>query len=215
MPRTLHPIRPVAALALLSALAACTHSTNDTLRLGESDILSSFTIEPHTLPPVNPGVTSLSRDNWDTLTLLVPVNGTAHQPTHAPSALDLDTLARQRGEYPTAESSLELGEPDITHEISLATQTHGFAFLDALLLVPRAILRPPTATDWSPTISYGRAPLVDITAPSCGPDGGGCCQTAPVCDEASADEAPTCEESVLEPVEETTPNAVESGPITE
>lgn len=214
MPRTpnLALLGPIALLAL----AGCTHESNDRHRLGESGTLPAFTVSPHTLPPINPGITGLDRDNWEPITLLIPVNGTAHQPTYTTSAFDTATLARQRGEFPTAESALELIDPDEDDEILFAIEAHASAALDAVLLVPRLLLRPPTESDWSPTLGYGRAPLADITAPGCGADADECCP-APACEDAPAEEevAPADEVADPEAVEEMATDAVEHGSATE
>jgi hypothetical protein len=173
MPRTQH----IAALALTAlALSACTRQDNDRLRLGDSAALSTFLVHTETLPPAGPSVTGLDRSNWEPNYLFVPVHGTANQPTYARSAFDLATLPRQRGEFPDAESSLDLVEPDASDAILFAFRTHGLAFVDAVLLLPRAVLRPFTATDWSPAGSYQRAPSVVLSSPHGAAAHAGCCE---------------------------------------
>ncbi len=95
-----------------------------------------------------------------------------------------------------------------------ALQAHASAALDAALLVPRLLLRPPTETDWSPTLGYGRVPLVNITAPSCEPDASGC-QAVPVCEDAPVDAAPADEAVAPETIEDSVTDAVEDGSATE
>ncbi|MBK7405623.1 MAG: hypothetical protein IPJ41_13615 [Phycisphaerales bacterium] len=142
------------------------------------------------MAPALPSVTGLDRSNWEPVLFEVPVNGVAHSPTYAPPTFDLAGMPRQRGDEPTIENCLDLGEADVGAEIGQAFRSHGLAVLDAALLVPRLIIRPPHATDWSPRWPYERAPSAAITAPWCdecgSPCAGGCdesCGTA--CDGAA------------------------------
>jgi len=161
-------------------LAGCMHAENDRLRLGACETLPVFQTQPHALPPAGTSVSGLDRSEWAPVAFVVPVHGTAHQPTYAPSAFELADLPRQRGEFPTPESALDLGEPSLGTEVVQAARTHGLAALDALLLVPRLLLRPPTATDWSPRQSYERATEAVRWAPSpCGHSAPGRCESEP------------------------------------
>lgn len=147
----------LATLALgLAALSGCTHPENERFRLGDAGTIPAFQPQRDTLADPTPSVYGLDRDNWETVDFVVPVHGTAHHPTYAPSAFCADTLARQRGEYPTAETCLELNDPNEGDEALEAVATHGAAVLDTLLLVPRMVIRPPCATDWSPAGTYTR-----------------------------------------------------------
>ena len=191
--------RTIGRLCMLAAagltLAGCTHEANDALRLGESAVLPVFQNNPHQLPPAGPSVTGLDRSNWEPMVYVIPVSGVAHSPQYAPPVYDRDILARQRGDFPTALTALELGEPDAGEELLLAARAHGWAFLDMLMLVPRLAIRPPTATNWSPRISYGRSSIavMECEGPageSC-TDTGGDCEAAPApCDDPASDEAP-------------------------
>lgn len=180
-PRTLTRLGVLAATAL--CLAGCMHATNDRLRLGQCETVPAFRVEPHPLPPAGPSVTGLDRSGWDETVYVIPVNGVAHSPQYAPPIFNIDTLPRHRGEFPTALSALDLGEPSAGREAHLAFRTHGWAFLDALALVPRLIIRPPNATNWSPRIDYERSSV----------GAGGCCEdtacgSAVDCDGACVDE---------------------------
>lgn len=191
MPRINPLSKPLAALALAAlTLAACTRHENDRLRLGESATLPTFQVHPHTLAPAGPSISGLDRSNWRPTVLSVPVSGAAHPPAYAPSAFDLATLPRQRGEQPTAESALDLGEPDTGAEVLQTARTHALAVFDAVLLLPRMVLRPPTATDWSPATSYARAPAAVVASPCCRDDSEDCCQAPTPCDETAPDDEP-------------------------
>lgn len=170
----------IAALALaagLLALSGCAKPANDRLRLGACEVLPAFQTHPHALPPAGPSVTGLDRSGWAPIAYAVPVHGTAHQPTYAPSHFELDTLPRQRGEFPTVESALDLGEPDLGQEASLTFRNQLWALFDAALIVPRFVRRPSCATDWSPGITYDRVPgAVAWTPTCCTPDAPSCCE---------------------------------------
>ena len=155
---TRHTLSLVVLLGAAAALTGCTNSHNDRLRFGEAGAIPAFATDA---PEGFEGdtyrsVTGLDRSDWEPVVFAVPVHGTAHQPTYAPSAFDLGTLPRQRGEYPTAETSLDLGEPDCAADAWFAARTHGMAVVDTVMLLPRMVMRPPTATDWSPNGNYTR-----------------------------------------------------------
>lgn len=164
-----HPTnRPNTTIVLLASvlgagagLSGCTSADNDRFRFGGDDMLPAYRTLSETTPDPTPSVTGLDRSHWEPVTLTAPVHGTAHRPTYAPSAFDLDSMPRQRGEYPTVESALDLGERDHGADAWLAARTHGLALVDTVMLVPRMVIRPPTATDWSPARSYSRIPGQD------------------------------------------------------
>ncbi|MDQ7013534.1 MAG: hypothetical protein Q9O74_06505 [Planctomycetota bacterium] len=160
--------RTTLALAALAALlAGCTSAENDRFRFGDAAPLAVFEPAADTLADLDPHATSFDRSGWEPIVMAVPVHGTAHQPTYAPSAFSSDTLPRQRGEYPTAETCLDLGEPDASEDLRVAAATHGMAIVDTVLFIPRLIIRPPTATDWSPAQSYSRVSGHDQAPPAC------------------------------------------------
>lgn len=191
--------RTAARMVLLGAAAlavgGCAHEQNDRLRLGRCEKLPVFRVEPHELPPAGPSVTGLDRSDWEPVVFVVPVNGVAHSPQYRPPVFDLDTLGRQRGDFPTVLEALDKGEPDAGEDIWLAARAHGWAVLDALALVPRLVIRPPTATNWSPRVSYERV-RDGVSAPlacsGCGEDGmaceDDCCACGGACEAGVASE---------------------------
>ena len=153
----------VAILGAAAALSGCTSPENDRFRFGEDGMIPAFQSDAAALPTDDqiPSVTGLDRSNWEPVVFVVPVQGTAHQPTYAPGVFDLDSLPRQRGDYPTVETSLDLGEPDSGTEFWFAARTHGMAVVDTVMLLPRLVMRPHEATDWSPVGRYTRVPGQD------------------------------------------------------
>ncbi len=173
-----HTRTTLALAALAALLTGCTSAENDRFRFGDGAPLPVFQPAADTLTDPTPTVTSLDRSGWEPILLDVPVHGTAHQPTYAPSAFTSDALARYRGEYPTAETCLELAETDASEDIRFAAATHGMAIVDTALLIPRIIIRPPTATDWSPARNSTRVSGQDQAPPACcGACGGEPCET--------------------------------------
>ena len=62
-------------------------------------------------PPVYsdaPSIVGLSRNHWQHTTVSVPVDGLASKPTFATKHLKTNATARQRGQYPTDMTALEL-----------------------------------------------------------------------------------------------------------
>lgn len=151
----------------LGALVAggCTRDVNDRLELGADVELPA--LQPQACEPfgATPTVHGLDRSHWEPMVYLVPVNGVAHMPPYAPPTYGLEATSRQRGEFPDAAGSLELGQEDPGDEIGQMFRSHGQAALDALLIVPRLFVRSPCATDWSPRWSYVRAPGGAVSAP--------------------------------------------------
>lgn len=169
-------------VALLSS--GCISTENDRDTLGRSAPIEAFTPvppamppgEPALTPPQQPSVVSLERSNWAATPFLVPVDGTAHHPTYTTRVVIADETARQRREYPTALSALELtagSERDQQLEVPanwLAT------LLDPILFLPRLIWEHPWSPRWSPDEAYTRywhperpAPLVTEEPPATAP----------------------------------------------
>jgi hypothetical protein len=159
MPTAATTPRPLAALALLClGLGACTNSANERTRFGAEPSEAPFPVFENPDLADAPSVTGLDRSDWPEITALSPVHGVAHGPTYAPGMFDREDLARERGEYPSPVDALDLSRADGGDEALFALQTHGLAVLDGLLLVPRMVVRPPNATDWSPSWDYQRSP---------------------------------------------------------
>ena len=146
-------------LGILPALllVGCTNRLNDRIELGNAFILPAFTEAQPAVPDSGPSITTLDRSAaWSPMEFSVPVHGVAHPPIYTKPSNSLDTLPRQRGEYPTALTALDLGEPSMEKEILQTGRAHGMAALEAILLIPRLIMRPPWETDWSPAWNYQR-----------------------------------------------------------
>ncbi len=117
-----------------------------------------------------PTLTGLDRSNWDRTVVAVPVDGTAHHPTYVQRLIVTDSTARQRQEYPTAESALELTQGSGETQAWEAPLQSVQAFRDLLLGPFRLIGQPPWRVRWSPDESYARvwytAPRVPAPKPT-------------------------------------------------
>ena len=104
------------ALGCAAALLPACAESNTRNRLGDDVTLQAFRPASQVLSSEDtqraddpPSLTSLDRSAWEPSVYSLPVDGTQHRPTYrvqfpnGPS-----TLKRQRGEYPTTSSALEL-----------------------------------------------------------------------------------------------------------
>lgn len=104
------------ALACAAALLPACAESNSRNRLGDDVTLQAFRPASQVLSSEDtqraddpPSLTSLDRSAWEPSVYSLPVDATQHRPTYrvqfpnGPS-----TLKRQRGEYPTTSSALEL-----------------------------------------------------------------------------------------------------------
>jgi len=116
-------------------------------------------IEPQARTPRSsePTLAGLDRSNWERTTLMVPVDGTAHRPTYVQRIIGTNSSARQRREYPTAESALEMTQGSGHDQSIEAPLQHAQAAYDLVLGLPRMFLQLPYRTRWSPDESYERA----------------------------------------------------------
>ncbi|HLO39869.1 MAG TPA: hypothetical protein VK176_02510 [Phycisphaerales bacterium] len=164
------------------AMATCTTfilggcvAENDRLTVGHEVELEAFTpdeprferLAPTTVSPDKPfpafpagdhSVKSMDRSNWTEQTVLVPVDGTAHRPTYAESVELKNSTARQRGEFPTALSALEL-TGGFTDEQLVETFTTPLVVFGSGVIVPfRLLIDPQWNIHYSPKRTYDRWP---------------------------------------------------------
>jgi hypothetical protein len=160
--------RTALALAAALPLAGCITPENDRTTIGRSVRLEALSpapgrpAGPDLAVPVGtqvvqePSITGLDRAHWQPTRLQVPVDGTAHRPTYAKRVHFADRTARQRGEYPNAETALQLTGGSLGDQQLEALANPAMAALDTLLLIPRIIWSPPWRVRWSPDVAYER-----------------------------------------------------------
>ncbi len=101
--------RVSASVACLAVLAAgCAGPLNDQIGLTGDELLPALSAEPaRDAPSAEPSQDGLDRSHWPTIMVTVPVGGVEHWPTYTRCISLGDTTARQRGEFPSVDSSLE------------------------------------------------------------------------------------------------------------
>ncbi|MGD9689199.1 MAG: hypothetical protein AB7K52_00380 [Phycisphaerales bacterium] len=102
---------------------------------------------------------TLDRSAWTIRRVVVPAGVTQNRPTYATGPTYAQSTARQRGEYPTIDSALDLG----THESAWSEVYEALAWpfwagLDVALMPARMIAQPPWETVNSPDWPHERAP---------------------------------------------------------
>jgi len=159
-------VRVILAAAGASALLAGCVDSNSRATVGESIVLPAMQPSapiPDEYPQDGSSLTGLDRSNWTAMTFLVPVDGTHHRPTYADAFFIADVTRRQRGEYPTLESALDLDGSKYGDCASQQRFAEGFlvparAMLDAVAMPVRLVGEPQTWEYVSPKISYERQP---------------------------------------------------------
>lgn len=152
------------ALICLStaAVSGCVSPDNDRITIGRSLRLEAFTPSPIVDAPVRPSqvqvpsLTGVDRSNWESTLILVPVDGVAHRPTYSKQVLVTDKTRRQRREYPTYLSALDLYGGSQTQQELEAVYNQLIAASDYVLLLPRTLWTRPWATRWSASEAYQR-----------------------------------------------------------
>ena len=111
-------------------------------------------------PPASDGasVTSLSRANWKSTTVVVPADGLAAKPTYAKSNIWAQRSARARGQMPNATTALEVDQESTWTQIGETAGSPVFAMWDfARSVCWDGWCTPPWHESVQPTQSYVRA----------------------------------------------------------
>lgn len=158
--------RPLLAIAVAILAGGCISPQNDRAVIGTDLRLEALMpVAPSTatkevpassLALRQPSVISVDRTNWQPMILMVPVDGTAHNPSYVRHVVFASSTARQRRDYPTILSSLELTGGSETDQQFEAVSNWGMGALDILMIIPRMIIQAPTRTRWSPSEAYAR-----------------------------------------------------------
>lgn len=159
-------IASVISLGALGALIPACAESNSRNRIGDDVTIRTFQPASQVLSSEDtqraddpPSLTSLDRSGWEPAVYSLPVDGTQHRPTYrvqfpnGPS-----TLKRQRGEYPTTSSALELDggstwSSDRFFE-SILEPIH--ASLELVRMPFAMAIYQPWRKAWSPMGSYER-----------------------------------------------------------
>jgi hypothetical protein len=167
-------VKTIALLAVAALpLAACS-SGNDRPWIGSADLnggavyLDAFR-EP-ARPEVSPGsdapsLESISRTNWQPTVMVSPMEPVAATRTYAVNYLWADATARQRGQMPSAVSSLELSEGSEEDQLWEGVASGPLAMVGAIMIIPRMITHSPTREVRYFPENYWRAPAWTLRKP--------------------------------------------------
>jgi hypothetical protein len=151
----------------VALLAGCVTPQNDRITQGRTVRVETLVPSPlrpagpdiavpvGSLLPQEPSVVALDRGNWETTVFRLPVDGTAHRLTYAKRLHVASRTARQRGEYPNAETALQLSGGSIWQQHA-ELANHAGAAVDLLLLLPRMVWAQPWRVRWSPDVAWER-----------------------------------------------------------
>lgn len=172
-----------AAAAALAVLASGCVDSNDRLTVGDTLVVESVTppamVDADTAPSApraddGPSVVGLDRSNWPSREFSVPFDGTRHHPHYHGELAFTDATARQRNEYPTLSSSLDLDGAETGRQFQDGVDQQFdeswwarlgevaampfFALGEGLLIVPKLVGEPQALEEWSPSEPYERSP---------------------------------------------------------
>jgi len=160
-------VRAALTAAVFPAMMTGCVDSNSRTTIGETVVLPAMVPSPP-IPEAyqqdGPSLTGLDRSNWEAVTFLVPVDGTHHRPSYADPFFLTDVTRRQRGEYPSLESSLDLDGALYGDKASCQRFEEGFlvpgrALVDAVSIPVRLIGEPQTWEYVSPKVNYQREPV--------------------------------------------------------
>lgn len=175
-------LRITAPLTLaLAALNGCSNGEfNNETTLGGVVQAESFDSQQRSWLPgasgTNPDAPSvrtdsLSREHWGEYAYAVPVSGVTHYPTYATRLHYTDQFARQRGEFPTADSALDTsGKESRLVQVAEAVVWPVWAATDVILFPVRAFTNPPWQAVTSPKAPPARVPVLSHEFPSQSPE---------------------------------------------
>lgn len=169
-PFTRPPRVAVASVASLLPLAGCV-SDNDRLTIGQEVKLEVFSTGSDDAARVAHGGSlvpeenvwtvgrtpqSINRSGWERTEFLVPVDGTGHRPTYTAWVMLKNSTARQRGDFPTATSALELTD-GFTDEQFTESWTAPMVTFGSVFAIPvRLFVEPQWTVRRSPAMGYER-----------------------------------------------------------
>lgn len=105
-----------------------------------------------------PTTTSIDRSSWDRQTVLVPVDYTLHRPHYRIPWSATDKTHRERNEFPTALTALEMEHMSANQQSLEGAIAPIFAFVE-LAAIPFRLITEPQCLEWrSPDVGYGRMP---------------------------------------------------------
>lgn len=160
-------------LSVTLALTGCAAVQNDRLTL--SDVAAvregDGTQDAPAVEWSPRSIDGMDRSSWTLATVAVPADATLHPPAYQPHRQLVDATARQRGEFPSAESAFELREGSGMAQLREAFLMPVLGLWDAVMIVPRMFIDHPWDAVGSPGTEYQRwspkgPPGVETAPPS-------------------------------------------------
>ncbi|MFG0314559.1 MAG: hypothetical protein ACF8LL_10285 [Phycisphaerales bacterium] len=161
-------MRALILITILAAASGCYYTDANT-RLTLSEDISVSVLDPEAGATYETSTDDepldIMRRGWAHVAFVVPVDGTDHTYIGRTDAPCTDSTARQRREFPTPTSAIELGGDSARIQRHESFEAPFWAAWDGLLLLPRVI-----GWHWynggegvSPDISYDRYPDHTLT----------------------------------------------------
>jgi hypothetical protein len=143
------------SIASAALLTGCNADGNSRMEMGDARIDASRAVIVRGLAdaqarPERVGAASeasldgLSRAHWDRTTVLVPVDGVEGTPRYLREYPRADATARQRGEFPTEVTALELSGDSEDAQWQEALAAPGWHLIQVAALPVRMIMHDPT-----------------------------------------------------------------------
>lgn len=158
-PIRLIPPSRILALTALSTLTlwlgqGCASVNQNRLSIGGEPVPAFTRIEAHA-PAGGPSLIAGTRDHWEATTIVVPVDGTRHQPTYTRSQPNYQSTPRATGVHPDADSALDLASPG-GPQFWEAVAGPFHAASDIVKFIPRAFGAMPWTVTSSPSEPFQR-----------------------------------------------------------
>lgn len=153
------------AVPALGVASGCVQS-NHRSTIGDEVVLAAFSErEPTSENRSTPTLRTLTREEWSSVEFLVPSDGVGHRPNYRTHWLTDHTLARARGEHPTASTAFELGQSGSSTQIHEALIAPFNQIFDAATMPVMLFVEPQTAELRSPYRRFERSPRASMLPP--------------------------------------------------
>ena len=159
--------RCAATLVLIAMTAGCAPVNEEVGLLGAPPLPAldpgADTVRVHN--DASPSITSHDRRHWERQTVPVPLKQVEHRPHYASDVHFMEDTARQRGEYPTATTVLEVPEPSWGHVAEGVVDPFHAVLLVGWWPFDWALNdRAPWKIERSPADDYAPAPVKPVSA---------------------------------------------------
>ncbi len=166
------PARPIiaitAAITLAASLAACRTDSNNRAQIGDPKSPNAVSLTAMTTSgqraeaprsDSTPSLAGLSRAGWNRQTITVPLDGVHAYRRYARNFPQTEETARQRGDFPTPLTTLDMPEPYSEEQITEVLVSGPAALYEGLVMVPRFFFVRPCEEIRATPQPYWRAPV--------------------------------------------------------